>query len=513
MKQTQIIILDYGSQYTQLLARRVRDLHVLAEVVPHNLSAEEIKKEYPNLKGIILSGGPASVYDDDAYTVDTKIFDMNLPILGVCYGLQLITHLNGGKVEKADKQEFGKAHLIIDEPSDLFLDVPKDSLVWMSHADHITKMPTDYIQLAHSDNSISAIKHQDKDIYGIQFHGEVTHSEYGVQMIKNFVFNICQAKEDWFMAEFIKDSVKSIKETVGDDQVILGLSGGVDSSVTAALINQAIGKQLTCIFVDTGLLRLNEGDKVMKLYHDNFDMNVIRVNAEDEFLDALKGVEEPEAKRKIIGKLFTDIFAREAKKFKNAKFLAQGTIYPDVIESSRQGSTSKVIKSHHNVGGLPEDLNFTLLEPLRELFKDEVRRVGLELGIPKNMIYRHPFPGPGLGIRVIGEVTKEKCDILRQADDIFISMLEERDLYDKVSQAFVTLLPVKTVGVMGDNRTYEYVCALRSVNTIDFMTATISHFEWSFLEEVVNRIINEVSGINRVTYDITSKPPGTIEWE
>jgi len=514
MKQTQIIILDYGSQYTQLLARRIRDQHVFAEVVSHNLKANQIQQQYPNLKGIILSGGPASVYEPNAYSVDQEIFNLNLPILGVCYGLQLITHLNQGKVEQAVKQEFGKAELIIDQPNNLlFKDVPNHKIVWMSHADHISQMPIDFEQIAHSQNSIAAIKHLYKEIYGIQFHLEVTHTEYGTQILKNFLFEIVKVEQDWYVEHFITQTVKNIQETVGDEQVILGLSGGVDSSVAAALINKAIGHQLTAILVDTGLLRLNEAHKVMETYQTNFDLQIKKVDASEEFYQALKGITDPETKRKTIGKLFVDVFAREAKSFKNAKFLAQGTIYPDVIESATEASSAKVIKSHHNVGGLPEDLKFELLEPLRYLFKDEVREVGRELGIPEQMINRHPFPGPGLGIRIIGEVNQEKADILRQVDDIFISLLEENNLYNQVSQAHVVLLPVKTVGVMGDNRTYAYVVALRSVNTIDFMTANITHFKWEFLEQVTTKIISEVKEVNRVVYDITSKPPGTIEWE
>ncbi|ATZ18480.1 GMP synthase [Williamsoniiplasma somnilux] len=515
MKQTQIVILDFGSQYTQLLARRIREMNVLAEVIGFHHTKAELQAKYPNLKGIILSGGPASVYEEENYTIDPNLLDGQIPVLGICYGLQLITHLHNGKVEPAAKQEFGKAQLFLDVPSNkLFKNVPDGKLVWMSHADHISVLPKNYIQTAHSDNSVAAIKHNEFEIYGIQFHAETTHSEFGEQMIKNFVFDIVQAQKDWYINKFIDSAIAEIKNKVGNDKVILGLSGGVDSSVAATLISKAIGKQLICIFVDTGLLRQNEGLQVMETYTKNFDMKIKMVDASAKFYKALKGIEEPETKRKLIGKLFIDVFTEEARKLSgDAKWLAQGTIYPDVIESSKEGHVSKTIKSHHNVGGLPEDLGFELLEPLRDLFKDEVRNVGRELGIPSLMIDRHPFPGPGLGIRVIGEVTKEKCDILRKADAIFINALRENNLYNKVSQAHVVLLPIKTVGVMGDNRTYEFVVGLRAVNTIDFMTATSSHLPWEFLDSVVNKIINEVKGVNRVVYDITSKPPGTIEWE
>ncbi|AXK51444.1 glutamine-hydrolyzing GMP synthase [Spiroplasma alleghenense] len=513
MKQTQIIILDFGSQYTQLLARRIRENKVLAEVLDHRTNVEKMK-EYPNLKGIIFSGGPSSVYEDKSYKVDEGYFQLNLPILGVCYGMQLITKLFKGKVELADTQEFGKAKLFLDDSKNkLFKGVPDQKLVWMSHADHLTKMPPDFIKLAHSDSSVAAIMHKNKEIYGIQFHAEVTHSEYGGQMLKNFVFDICNSEANWEVSFFIKNSVDKIKSEVGTDEVILGLSGGVDSSVAAALISKAIGDQLTCIFVDTGLLRKDEGQKVLKTYQENFKMKIKMVDASNQFFKALKGVTDPEQKRKIIGREFVEVFNAEAKKMKQAKWLAQGTIYPDVIESSSPDHASKTIKSHHNVGGLPEEMGLKLLEPIRDLFKDEVRKVGIALGIPEVMINRHPFPGPGLGIRIIGEVNKEKADILREVDDVFINELWKAGLYNQVDQAFAVLLPVKTVGVMGDNRTYDYLASLRSVNTIDFMTATISHLPWDFIENVVALIINNVDHVNRVVYDITSKPPGTIEWE
>ena len=512
MKNSSIVILDFGSQYNQLIARRVREMGVYAEVVPFHEDIDKILERKP--KGIILSGGPASVYAKGAPTLDKRIFDANIPILGLCYGMQLITHLHGGEVERADKQEFGKASLKLDKKDSLiFKNIPDNTIVWMSHADHVNKMAEGFEIIAHTDSSIAAIENRDKKIYAFQYHPEVTHSEHGFEMLKNFVFEIVGAEKNWSMENYIETTVKEIKEKVGDKKVILGLSGGVDSSVAAMLINKAIGKQLTCIFVDTGLLRKNEAKHVMDIYAQNFDMNIKCINAEERFLSKLKGVEDPEEKRKIIGKEFIEVFNEEASKLKDAEFLAQGTIYPDVIESVSVKGPSVTIKSHHNVGGLPEDLNFKLLEPLRELFKDEVRKVGRELGIPDYMVDRHPFPGPGLGIRILGEVTKEKADILREADDIFIEELRKEGLYSKVSQAFVVLLPVKSVGVMGDERTYEYTAVLRSANTIDFMTATWSRLPYEFLEKVSNRILNEVKGINRLTYDISSKPPATIEWE
>ncbi|WP_338969265.1 glutamine-hydrolyzing GMP synthase [Spiroplasma endosymbiont of Labia minor] len=514
MKETQILILDFGSQYTQLLARRTREQEVFAEVVNLNITYDKIKKDYKNLKGIILSGGPSSAYDQNAYSVDPKIFELDIPILGVCYGMQLMTTIFGGEVELAANQEFGKSKIYFDvDNCPLFKNITNGTQVWMSHADHVTKLPADFVLTAHSDSSVAVIWNNKMNLYGIQFHAEVTHSVDGLQMIKNFLFDICKCDPNWKIANFVRDTMEQIKLTVGNKNVILGLSGGVDSSVVAALISKAIGQQLTCIFVDTGLLRKNEAKNVMDAYNDNFNINIKLIDAANIFFEKLKNVTDPEEKRKIIGAEFINIFNQEAKKIKNVTFLAQGTIYPDVIESSSINHSSKTIKSHHNVGGLPEEMELTLLEPIRLLFKDEVRKVGMELGLPERLVMRHPFPGPGLGIRVIGEVTEEKCNILKDADAIFIEEMYKNNLYDATSQAFVTLLPVKTVGVMGDNRTYEFVAALRCVETIDFMTATESHLPWDFLSDVANRIINEVDGINRVVYDITSKPPGTIEWE
>lgn len=512
MKKNSILILDFGSQYNQLIARRIREMGVFAEIVPYFEPIDAIIAREP--KGIILSGGPASVYLEDAFMIDKKLYDLGIPVLAVCYGMQLTTHLLGGTVEQADKQEFGKAHLVLDDIANpLFDGIPDNSQVWMSHQDHVTKLADGFVQIAHTDSCIAAACNKEKNIYCVQFHPEVTHSEYGREIYKNFVFNIAKCEQNWSMNNYIEETIAKIKTTVGDKKVLLGLSGGVDSSVAATLIHKAIGDQLTCIFVDTGLLRKDEALNVMKIYGENFHMNIKCVDAEERFLSKLAGVSDPESKRKIIGKEFIEVFNEEAAKLTDVTFLAQGTIYPDVIESQSVKGPSMTIKSHHNVGGLPKEMKFTLLEPLRELFKDEVRAVGRELGIPDHMIDRHPFPGPGLGIRILGEVTKEKADILREADNIFIKELRNADLYNKVSQAFVVLLPVKSVGVMGDVRTYEYTAVLRSANTIDFMTATWSRLPYEFLERVSNRIINEVKGINRLTYDISSKPPATIEWE
>ena len=512
MKKGSIVILDFGSQYNQLIARRIREMGVYAEIVPYFTELEEIRKMEP--KGVILSGGPASVYVEDAPTVDPEVYELGVPVLGICYGMQLTTHLLGGEVARADKQEFGKAELIVDKKESLIFDsIPEKSQVWMSHADHVTKLAPGFETIAHTDSSVAVIANEEKGIYAVQFHPEVTHSVYGKQLLDNFVFNIAKCDKNWRMTNYIEETVKGIREKVGDKKVILALSGGVDSSVAAVLVHKAIGDQLSCFFIDTGLMRKDEAEKVMDAYGEHFHMNIECINAEDRFLSELKGVTDPEQKRKIIGRIFVEIFEDQKKRFKDADFLAQGTIYPDVIESQSVKGPSATIKSHHNVGGLPDEFEFELLEPLRELFKDEVRKVGRELGIADHMIDRHPFPGPGLGIRILGEVSKEKADILREADDIFIEELRNEGLYDKVSQAFVVLLPVKSVGVMGDERTYEYTAVLRSADTTDFMTATWSHLPYEFLGRVSNRIINEVNGINRLTYDISSKPPATIEWE
>jgi len=506
-----IIVLDFGSQYNQLIARRVRELGVFSEILPYDSDLKLLSEK--DVKGIILSGGPNSVYDEFAPHISKELYEIGVPILGICYGMQITQFLFGGKVSPSDKREYGKSELSIVKESVITKGVPVSSTVWMSHGDHVDELSSEFDLLATTPSCMAIAKHKEKDIFNLQFHPEVTHSEYGEVIIRNFVLDVCHAKPSWDLDDYIQKTIESIRNKVKDEQVILALSGGVDSSVAAMLIHKAIGDKLLCIFVDTGLLRKNEGDKVMDLYADNYNMNVIRVNAKDQFLGALKGVKDPEEKRKIIGAEFIKVFESFKEEHKDAKFLAQGTIYPDVIESVSINGPSETIKSHHNVGGLPEELEFELLEPLRELFKDEVRKVGLNLGIPKNMIMRHPFPGPGLGIRILGEVSEEKTYILQEADDIFIDELIKENLYDEVSQAFVVLLPVKSVGVMGDKRTYEYVAAVRSANTVDFMTATFSRLPFEFLDKVASRIINEVKGINRVVYDITSKPPGTIEWE
>ena len=508
--QNGIIILDFGSQYNQLIGRRIREMGVYSEVLPFNTPLAEILEREPS--GIILSGGPSSVNAENAHLVDIALFDRNIPVLGICYGMQLTTHLLGGKVKKGEKGEYGKAKLQIQKSNTLLSGVSRFSTVWMSHFDEVETLPEGFVINGMTD-VISAISDESKKIYCVQFHPEVSHTEEGSRMMENFVFNVCKAPKNWKLTNYIEETIADIKERVGHQKVILGLSGGVDSSVAAVLIHKAIGDQLQCIFVDTGLLRKDEGKKVMENYGEHFNLKIKMIDASERFLSKLSGVSDPEQKRKVIGNEFVAVFDEESKRIEGAKFLAQGTIYPDVIESQSVKGPSSVIKSHHNVGGLPEEMDFELLEPLRELFKDEVRKVGEELGIPHHLVHRHPFPGPGLGIRILGAVDEEKVRILQEADDIFIEELYKNDLYDKVSQAFVVLLPVKSVGVMGDERTYEYTAVVRSANTTDFMTATWSRLPYEFLDTISNRIINEVRGINRVTYDISSKPPATIEWE
>lgn len=507
-----ILILDFGSQVTQLIARRVREAGVYSEIYAWDADPAAITAFAPD--GIILSGGPESTTAHDAPSIAEAVFALNVPILGICYGMQALAKRFAGEVESADKQEFGYARLSLMGECALFGDLDMQD-VWMSHGDHVSRLPEEFVCVASSENApIAAFAHQHLPIYGVQFHPEVTHTPNGAAMIKRFVREICGCEALWTTGAFIEEKRAEIAAEVGKDKVVLGLSGGVDSSVVAALLHQAIGEQLTCVFVDTGLLRLNEGDEVMAVFAENMGVNVVRVNAAERFFTALKGVIDPEAKRKIIGKLFVEIFDEEAAKIEGAKWLAQGTIYPDVIESagSKTGK-AHVIKSHHNVGGLPENMTLKLLEPLRELFKDEVRELGVALGLPAKMLYRHPFPGPGLGVRILGEVREEFAELLRKADDIFIRALHRYDLYDKTSQAFAVFLPVRSVGVMGDGRRYDYVVALRAVETLDFMTARWAELPYAFLDEVSREIINHVNGISRVVYDISGKPPATIEWE
>ncbi len=507
-----VLIIDFGSQVTQLIARRIRELGVFCEVKNHDIKLDEIKKIAP--RAIILSGGPASVYEKDAPTVDKKIFDLKIPVLGICYGEQIICHLLGGKVGQSFEREFGKAEIEI--ISDLyFFKGVKNPQVWMSHGDHISKIPKGFVVIARTPKArYAAIADKKRKIYGVQFHPEVVHSIEGQKIIENFVIGIAGCEAKWTMKNFKREEIERVKKLVGKNHVICGLSGGVDSSVAAALINKAIGEQLTCIFVDHGLLRKGEGEQVREIFDKKFHTNLVYVDAAELFLSKLKGVSDPEKKRKIIGKTFIEVFDKEAAKIKDANFLAQGTLYPDVIESSHPNKgASQTIKSHHNVGGLPKKMKLKLLEPLRMLFKDEVRVLGKELGLPDHVVGRHPFPGPGLAIRIIGDVTPEKIKVLQEADAIYIEEIRKAGLYDQIWQAFSVLTSVKTVGVMGDARTYENVLALRAVNSIDGMTADVYRFDSEFLCNVASRIINEVRGINRVVYDFTSKPPGTIEWE
>ncbi|MCO7232557.1 MULTISPECIES: glutamine-hydrolyzing GMP synthase [unclassified Cobetia] len=516
-----ILILDFGSQYTQLIARRVRELGVFSEVRAFDITEEEIREYNPN--GIILAGGPESVTELDSPRAPECVFEMGLPVFGICYGMQTMAEQLGGKVEGSNVREFGYAQIRVDGESALFKDI-KDHLddegrplldVWMSHGDKVAKIPETFTVTASTPSCpIAAMAWEEKQFYGVQFHPEVTHTLQGQRILEHFVIEICQSERLWTPAKIIEDLTDRVRAQVGDRKVLLGLSGGVDSSVVAALLHKAIGDQLTCVFVDNGLLRKNEGDQVMETFSRHMGVKVIRVDAEDLFLSKLAGVSDPEAKRKAIGNTFIEVFDAEAAKLTEVDFLAQGTIYPDVIESaaSKTGK-SHVIKSHHNVGGLPDDMKMELVEPLRELFKDEVRKVGLELGLPYDMVYRHPFPGPGLGVRILGEVKKEYADILREADAIFIEELHNFDWYHKTSQAFAVFLPVKSVGVVGDGRRYEWVIGIRAVETVDFMTARWAHLPYELLEKVSNRIINELEHVSRVTYDVSSKPPATIEWE
>ncbi len=516
IQSQRIIILDFGSQYTQLIARRVREAGVYSEIYSWDVDPEVLTAK--DIKGIILSGGPESVTLNDAPKAPENLFSLGLPLLGICYGMQTMAIQLGGKVESSNVSEFGYAQIHAEKNSPLTNGLLSESEkldVWMSHGDKVSQLPEGFDVLAATESApIAAMCDIDRQFYGLQFHPEVTHTEKGLEWIKNFTLNICGCEGLWSISNIAEKIIKDVREQVSDDQVILGLSGGVDSSVVAALLHKAIGPQLNCVFVDNGLLRLHEGDQVMTMFAENMGVKVARVNAEDEFLNPLSGIADPEQKRKIIGKTFIDIFNRESAKIKDAHWLAQGTIYPDVIESaaSKHGK-AHVIKSHHNVGGLPDDMKLKLVEPLRELFKDEVRKLGIELGLPSAMVYRHPFPGPGLGVRILGEVKKEYADILREADNIFIEELHNSGWYEKTSQAFAVFLPVKSVGVTGDARRYEWVIALRAVETVDFMTARWAHLPPDLLEKVSRRIMNEIEHVSRVVYDVSSKPPSTIEWE
>ena len=507
----EIIVLDFGSQYNQLITRRLRDFGIYSELLPHDISMDQIRQINP--KGIIFSGGPNSIYDQNALKVDPEIFKLGIPILGICYGMQLMASYLNGKVEKAANSEYGRADIEVEDTNSvLFAGLPKDEYVWMSHGDLVTGAPAGFETVASSKNCpIAAIANDQVKMYGIQFHAEVRNTQYGLDILRNFAFKVCGAKADWSMTDFIDLQIAEIRKTVGDKKVILGLSGGVDSSVTATLLHKAIGNQLTAIFVDHGMLRKNEGDEVMAALNLDLGVNIIRVNAQERFLNKLKGVTDPEQKRKIIGKEFIEVFADEAKKIKDVDFLAQGTLYTDVIESGT--NTAQTIKSHHNVGGLPKDLHFKLIEPLRKLFKDEVRELGEKLGIPHDLVWRQPFPGPGLGIRVIGEVTEDKLKLVRDSDAILRDEIKKAGLQEKVWQYFTVLPGIKSVGVMGDGRTYDYTIGIRAVTSIDGMTADFARLPWDVLQRISTRIVDEVPNINRVVYDVTSKPPSTIEWE
>lgn len=514
-----ILILDFGSQYTQLIARRIREIGVFCEVFSYRISADFIKQYQP--AGIILSGGPASVAEANSPRAPQIVFELGCPVLGICYGMQTMAEQLGGKVQSSAIKEFGFAKVKIDSSSTLFADICDETTpegdflaVWMSHGDQVVNLPLGFQMIANTgDCPIAAMMHQEKQFFGLQFHPEVTDTKQGLRLLQRFTIDICHCEPVWTTHNIIDASIEKIKQQVGQEKVLLALSGGVDSSVVAAMLHKAIGDQLVCVFVDTGLLRLNEAQQVMATFSEHMKIHVIKVDAKKQFMQALAGVDDPEEKRKIIGKLFIEVFASEARRMFDVQWLAQGTIYPDVIESAASGDASHVIKTHHNVGGLPDDMPFKLIEPLRELFKDEVRKVGLELGLPAEMLYRHPFPGPGLGVRILGEIKEEYISLLQKADDIFISELRQHGLYEKVSQAFAVFLPIKSVAVMGDGRQYSYVIALRAVETIDFMTARWAHLPYDFIGHVSRRICNEVPHISRVVYDISDKPPATIEWE
>jgi GMP synthase (glutamine-hydrolysing) len=505
-----VLVLDFGAQYGHLIARRIRECNVFCEVVPHNISAEEVQERNP--KALIFTGGPASVYSEGAPQCDPDVLAMGLPILGICYGMQLMAFLLGGEVTPSERKEFGRTEIHVLEDTPLFEGLPRDLVGWMSHGDHVLRVPEGFVVLAKTQTTpVASMADPLRGLYGVQFHPEVVHTPWGTTLLRNFLIRVAGCAADWTMESFVQAALEDIREKVGDAHVVCGLSGGVDSSVVAALVHEAIGDQLTCIFVDHGLLRKGEGDQVSATFREHFGINLRFVNARERFLGRLAGVEDPERKRLIIGEEFIRVFEEEAHQLGDVDYLAQGTVYPDVIESGH--GTAAVIKSHHNVGGLPERMHLKLLEPLRWLFKDEVRRVGAELGLPDDIVWRHPFPGPGLAIRIIGDVTDERLEILRNADAVVIDEIRKAGLYREIWQLFAVLLPIRSVGVMGDQRTYEYPIAVRAVTSDDAMTANWAHLPYDVLERISNRIINEVRGVNRVVYDVTSKPPATIEWE
>jgi GMP synthase (glutamine-hydrolysing) len=510
-----LLILDYGSQYSHLIARRVRECGVYSEVLDGHLTIEKIKEKNPT--AIILSGGPSSVYEADAPKCDPAILEMGIPVLGICYGMQLIANLSGTNVKHYSKREYGKTEIVIDDFSGLFFGIDSKIIAWMSHGDSVEELPEGFVRLAHSENTpFVAIANKKKKIFGVQFHPEVSHTEMGMQIIRNFLFEISKLKKDWDMKDFINQEIEAIRQQVGKEKVLLGLSGGVDSMTAAVLLHEAIGDQLICMFIDQGFMRKNESEQIVATVNDHFKINLIHVDARERFFKAIKGITDPEEKRKKIGNEFIRVFESEILKVaQDVKFLAQGTLYPDIIESATTGVSKNAvkIKTHHNVGGLPDDMEFKIVEPFKKLFKDEVRKVGLELGMPEKVVYRHPFPGPGLAIRIIGEVDPERVRVLQEADDIVMAEIKKAGLYREVWQSFAVLLPIKTVGVMGDKRTYCHTIAVRAVSSQDAMTANWTHLPYEVLESISTRIINELPEINRVVYDITSKPPSTIEWE